>query len=467
VIAALALALALAQPHPDTVVLLVSPVAWHAPGAAVGAYAPGTGCPDVHCSPRDLLLVVSSYRDARAQPSLAAAISSAGADRVVLVSLPEPGHLGGVAVWPGSGLLHGSSRHAGLLSMADINALVGDAAPATSPGGARDLDALDRREHQRRLAHGWFFTGLIALPMLLYIGLRFGRRRPTRAERRIATALGAYPAAGFLASAVPWWRASPSGVAAVACVLGALAVVLGLGALVARMFRTRVEVGVAAASVLVLAADLLAGGYLQETGIPSYSAITGGRFYGLGNAGFAVLGTAAVVTAWAAARRWGARGWALGLPVLALVALAWWGADFGGAVTLTAGLVAGAATTRRTAVLGSAAGAVVAVGAGVLDHLGGARTHLGDFVSDVWHGRYHVVTRKAEAALSSLASFYPLLVVGSAVMAAARVRVLPDRRIVRALAVLWVLGSVVNDSGITVAAIGMAVAVPLLVAYEP
>jgi hypothetical protein len=37
---------------------------------------------------------------------------------------------------------------------------------------------------------------------------------------------------------------------------------------------------------------------------------------------------------------------------------------------------------------------------------------------------------------------------------------------VRALVVLWVVGSLVNDTGVVVAASGAAVAVPLLLAYR-
>lgn len=456
-LAAVAAVLPVAQ-APDVAVVLVSEVAWHTPGAAVGAYAPGTGCPDVDCTAAHLQEAFGPLTDARDR-TLAEALKSVPTARVVVVSLPSArGHLGGVAVYPGSGLLDGSPPEPGLLSMADVRDYVDGRLLVTSPGTGRDLDALDRREHQRRLAKGWFLAGLIAFPVLLYIWLRFGRRRAGPGERRIALALGAYPAAGFLASALPWWRVSPSGVAAAACVAGAVAAVLGLAAILARLARAPLALGIAAASALVLAADLLAGGYLQRTGIPSYSAINGGRFYGLGNAGFAVLATGAVVTVGAAALRRGAQAWIMLLPVFLIVAAPVLGADIGGALTLGIVLAVGLWGQPRL-LLAMTVGAVLAVA--LVEAQRSEPTHLGEFVDSLGDGTWtDTVSRKASAALSTLATFYPLLVAGSAAM-------LRRHPLLEPLVVLWVAGSVLNDSGIAVAAIGMAVAVPLYVATEP
>jgi len=486
VIAALALAavaLVPAQQPERVVVAFVPGIAWEAPGAAVGALVTYDGCPaevaatlaagkrvTADCgAPITSVTLPAGARllDLTALPSLDAALAALrteDADRTLLISVAPRGHLGGVAVLPGEGVLRGDTRRDGLVTVPDLTRyLTGDLDLATSAGSAADVRALARREHLHRPYHGVFHTGLIALPMLLYIWLGFGRRRAGPWERRIALALATYPAAGFVASWLPWWRVSWAGAAAVASVIAAMGLLLGLGALAARLLRAPVEAGLAAAVALVLAADLLAGGYLQETGIASYSAVAGGRFHGIGNAGFAVLATAAVIAVGAAVTRYGARAWLALVPLVVLVGAPPWGADFGGALTLTAALVVALAKRPRAVVLGAAAGLAVALALAVLDYRTDDPTHLGRFVGDVLEGTWtETVGRKASAAAHSAFTWFPLLVAGSAAYAVSRRWTHP---MVAPLVVLWAVGSAVNDTGLVVAACGMALAVPLLLSY--
>jgi hypothetical protein len=485
VIAALALAALALVPvqRPERVVVAFVPgVAWEAPGAAVGALVPYDGCPaevaatlaagdrvTVDCGvPITSFTVPSGARllDLTALPSLDAALVALpeDADRTLLISVAPRGHLGGVALLPGEGLLRGDTRRDGLVALPDLTRyLAGEPVLDTVPGSVSDVRALARREHLHRPYHGVFHTGLIALPMLLYIWLGFGRRRAGPGERRIALALATYPAAGFLASALPWWRVPWAGAAAVASVVAAMGALLAVGALAARLLRAPVEVGVAGAIALVLGLDLAAGGYLQETGIASYSAVAGGRFHGIGNAGFAVLATAAVVALGAAAARYGARAWLALVPLVALVGAPRWGADFGGALTLTAVLVVALARRPRAVVLGVVAGLAVALAVAVLDYRTDDPSHLGRFVADVLDGTWtETVGRKASAAGHSVFTWFPLLVAGSAAYALSRRFAHPT---VAPLVVLWAVGSLVNDTGLVVAACGMAVAVPLLLSY--
>lgn len=392
--------------------------------------------------------------------------------RLILVGLPRGQHLGAVAQYgERSGLLTGSTRRTGLVTLADLNALiVNDSVLPVRAGSRATLADLDRREHLHRRYNGWYVTALISLPLLLYI--YWGVRR--RVPRRVALAVAAFPAAGFLASAIPWWRTSAPGAAVINALVTATLVLAIAGALAARALRAPAEAGVAAACAAVFVVDLLAGGRLQATALASYSAIAGGRFYGIGNAGFAVLATAAVIATGAVANRWGARVWLLLLPVIALDALAGYGADFGGAIALTAAFVAAVTTRARKAALagGIVAGVAVAVAAAVADYARPAadRTHLGRFVGEVLHGGwYDTVARKAHAATHSVTgTWYPLLLAGSIGVAVYLLR--RQRRpeldtIVRALAVLFVAGSLLNDSGIAVAGVGLAVAGPLLLSY--
>lgn len=483
-IAALALAALAMVPvqRPETVVVAFVPgVAWEAPGAAVGALVTYDACPaevaatlaagkrvSVDCGlPLTSVTLPEGARllDLTALPSLDAALAalrSEDADRTLLISVPEPGRLGGIAVLPGEDVLKGDTRRDGLVTVPGLNRYLTGFVP-TAPGDVADVRALARREHLHRPYHGVFYTGLIALPMLLYIWLGFGRRRAGSWERRIALALATYPAAGFVASWLPWWRVSWAGAAAVASVVASMGVLLGLGAVVSRLLRAPVEAGIAVAVAVVLATDLAVGGYLQETGIASYSAIAGGRFHGIGNAGFAVLATAAVVALGAAVPRYGARAWLALVPLVVLVGAPPWGVDFGGALTLTAVLVVALAKRPRAVVLGAAAGLAVALALAVVDYNTDDPTHLGRFVGEVLDGTWtDTVGRKASAAAHSAFTWFPLLVAGSAAYALSRRWSHP---MVAPLVVLWAVGSVVNDTGLVVAACGMAMAVPLLLSY--
>jgi len=165
----------------------------------------------------------------------------------------------------------------------------------------------------------------------------------------------------------------------------------------------------------------------------------------------------------AAARQWDARAWVWGfVPLTLLDGTA--GYDFGGVVALVA---AAAALTRRlrTVAVAAVVGLGLAMGIAYADAQRDEPTHLGRFVSD--GDMRETVARKASAALHSVAgTWYPLLVAGCAVAAYLLVR---SRRelhdTARVLAVLWVVGSLVNDSGIVVAGAGLALATPLLVSY--
>lgn len=385
--------------------------------------------------------------------------------QVVLVGLPRGEHLGAVArVGPG-GLLTGSTRRTGLVTLADLTDLGG-----TRRGSPARLADLDRREHLHRRYNGWYVTFLIALPLLVFIYAGVRRRLP----RRTALVVATFPAAGFVASLLPWWRAGWPGAAVVAALVASALALAAAGAYAARRLRAPAAVGVATLCAAVLALDVVTGGRLQETGLASYSAIAGGRFYGIGNTGFAVLATCAVIALGAAANRWGPRVWLVLLAVVAVDALPSYGADFGGAVALVAAFVAAVAVRARRAavVAGAAAGAVVALAVAAADYARppAEQTHLGRFVGEVLHGGWSdTVLRKAHAATHSVTgTWYPLLVAGAVAVAVYLLRRLDDRRLdvtVRVLVVLWVAGSLVNDSGIAVAAVGLAVAVPLLMAY--
>ncbi|HET6954380.1 MAG TPA: hypothetical protein VFI47_28705, partial [Acidimicrobiales bacterium] len=253
--------------------------------------------------------------------------------------------------------------------------------------------------------------------------------------------------------------------------------------------RARAEVAtVAAVSLAVLAADVVSGARLQMDSLLGYNPLVAGRFAGIGNIAFSVLGAAAVVLAAQVARGRSGRGAAAGVLVVAVPVVVidgWprWGADVGGVLTLVPAfaVLALLVTGRRVrAVHALAAGAAGAAAAGVmgwLDYLQppDRRSHFGRFVGTALEGgALGTIRRKAEASLD-------LLVMGPHTVAAAVATVLLALVIVRppallraayavhpclrpmhlATLVLAGVGLAVNDSIVAVPMVVVLVAGPL------
>jgi hypothetical protein len=220
--------------------------------------------------------------------------------------------------------------------------------------------------------------------------------------------------------------------------------------------------------------------------------IIAGRFHGIGNVAFALLGTGTLVVAAAlVAGTSGLRSAAtvLGLGALAVVVDGYpgLGDDFGGvlallpAVCVLALLVSGLRVSWRYALGIPAATVLIATAFALVDYARPAaeRTHLGRFVQQVADGTaWDVMHRKLGSSLHTFASGWPrwitlawvtLIVVAVLWLRRGRLRMGGDvdarttRGLAVALAVLGVLGAGLNDSGLAVTAFVLAVAVPLLV----
>jgi hypothetical protein len=250
--------------------------------------------------------------------------------------------------------------------------------------------------------------------------------------------------------------------------------------------------------MLMLAADVIGGGSrLQLASLYGLSTLIAGRFYGFGNVAFAVFAMAAMFAALAFAAYFLHRGsrraalTAVGLiAALAILADGWpsWGADFGGVIALVPGFallglaVAGKRfSAPRLAALAGAA--ILAVGVlATLDWLRGPdqRSHLGRFVQQIADGEAGpVVDRKLDAMVRSFTRgpegiVIPILLalVGYLLLHPERIptlerafdRVPVLRAGLTAMLTTAVLGVLINDSGIQVAAVCLTVATPLVVA---
>lgn len=383
-------------------------------------------------------------------------------------------------------------------------------AAADPDGLAHAQDLAAAASGAKTLAPAVLGTAAVLLVPVLALGLV---RRWGRVVAVVSTVATAVPVATWLAGLLPWWRPERPAVALTAGVLGAAALVAVLAwAGPWRRHLLGPPAVVAAVTLAVVGADALCSSRLGLVSVLGLQPVTAGRFYGQGNVGFgtvlgAFLVVAAAVLSWlpgdraggergaepsGAAVRGGAggragRGVGAALAVLLLGggltlvnAAPWGGADFGGVpatVVATGLLVLTALGLRWRArnLLGLAVlGVLVAAAVMVLDWLRGPerRTHLGAFVQQVIDGQaLGIVTRKLDQSLGILVD-YPLSWLAVAALVAVAVVVVRRPRwsarlwepagahpAAMAGVVAMVLGWVLNDSGIAVVALALAVLV--------
>ncbi|MGH9278235.1 MAG: hypothetical protein ACRD12_09015, partial [Acidimicrobiales bacterium] len=275
--------------------------------------------------------------------------------------------------------------------------------------------------------------------------------------------------------------------------LALIPVLMILVAVLARRIRgpaTAPLAWILGATVVLLAVDLATGARLQLGGILGYA--PHGRFYGLGNAGFAVLGsfalTAAALHVHHAPRRREALASAAAFLAFVVVidGAPGLGGDVGGLLTLvpvfalTWMAMAGVRLTwrRLAGVAGIAMLGLATATAFDLLRPPGSRTHLGRLAADTWHaGPGHLLTvlgRRIDINLGLLVrvpwSWLVLAVVAGVVYALVVRRMGADllppggplRAGVLGTLAVGVVGFVLNDSGVIVTALALLAVGPLL-----
>lgn len=331
--------------------------------------------------------------------------------------------------------------------------------------------------------------------------------------RAAGIAIAAIPVATLLANLTPWWRASTPSLALTAIILAWIAAITAVAVLPPwRTWLFGPVVIVASLTAVVLAVDVATGAHLQVSALMGIQPTVAGRFYGFNNTAFALFATttlllAAAVSNWLVAR--GRRGLAAGA-VLAIGVVAVLldgapgiGADFGGppalvpAFAILALLAAGIKVTWRRVVGVLGAGAVVVVAFAVLDWLRppAERTHLGGFVDTVLDGGlWDVLVRKVESNIATFSNplalvgvaglLVILLVLGRPLRAAGKApdaepyswltegaplkQITTDAPMftpgVISVGIALGIGTLANDSGVVILAVGMSVLVPLIAA---
>lgn len=337
------------------------------------------------------------------------------------------------------------------------------------------------------------------------------RQRAGLALSVSGSALMAFPVSAFAASALPWWRfgadpasTDPSIVGLVRPTLALITATVLIGAIILGVAWAAYRYAVphplipvaiiASMTMLLLGVDVVRGGGLGLISVLGVQPVAAGRFYGMGNIAFGIFSAAALILAGCLASmlyagrgrgRWFGVGAVLLIGLTATAIDGWpdWGADFGGvpAMLVGTGLLAMAAAGRQVkpsvvfllVIIAAAGGGVLMVADWLRPEA--ERSHLGNFVQAVLDGQaWQIVTRKLDQSLGILldypASWLAVAALGAAVYAvfarrsrlSRAMRPLWDEPLMHACAgaliAVWVLGWVLNDSGISVVALGLTVA---------
>lgn len=434
-------------------------------------------------------------------------------------------HLGVALGWgpgfpAGSRLESASTREAGIVTLPDVAPTVlahlGVERPSSMLGrpwfsrpASGDLvaEAVDLDE-ESVFSYGvqpGVATGFVVAQVAAYVGLLalFGLRRrgraipagvPATGLEIVALAVAAFPLASYLAMGGMTHELGTAGFAALLLAVDAALVGLAFVGLRAPLDRL---LGVAAATLVVVVGDLALGERLQLNAVFGNSPIVAGRFSGLGNLAFSILGASAVVTATILVHRRARSARALGAAaaLFALVVFVdgapFLGSDVGGVLALVPGfaitwfLLSGRKVGWRAAVA-AGVGGVLALGlflAVDLTRPEDSRTHLARLVENVADEGPQVfadtIERKVRTNVRIFRStIWTYLVPPALLLLAVLLRKPPGRwqqlattfPVVRSGLVgglvLALLGFAVNDSGIVVPAMFLSWLVPMaLIAY--
>lgn len=446
----------------------------------------------------------------------AAVLHLAGPDDLVLLVSPFAGvqerltvaAARGPRLRPLSLLSSPSTRRAGYVALTDLGPTVLEHVGVGRPnsmtgraiGSGRDTSTLAKRVRQladadaaARFRDKWqtpFVVLYIVMHAVLFVvamALFWRREQPPRPRwlRLAALVLLALPVTTYLLGALPVWRWGGPVLFALVILIASLLAGLSL-------LASRVPLGppmsLAALTVAVLIADVLLGAKLQINTLFGYSPIVAGRFQGYGNTAFSLLAVCTILVAtWMVCLLGKKATVQVAMAVLFAVALVADGApslgsDVGGilatvpAYGLAFILLSGRRINRvMAASLAASAVAVLVLAAGIdLARPEADRTHLGRLVESTRGGGlqslFTVIERKAKANLSVLTHstftyLVPFLVAFLAVLLRRPGRLMGEiverypslRPGIYAALLAAVLGFALNDSGVAVPAVMLAV----------
>jgi hypothetical protein len=344
---------------------------------------------------------------------------------------------------------------------------------------------------------------VFGLIWLILRGAAPDRRRRRRAAYRVAAVIvAAGPAGSFLASLLPWpvW---PHPALLLYGVGLAWAGVIAAVALAGPWRRAPLGSAgfIGAATIAVIGLDVITGSQLQPETPFGQSALVANRFYGIGNNAIGVYALGGLLcAAWAgdvALRRAQSRGRAVAaagaVTLFTVIAAAWphFGAKVGGTIAMVPAFlvllaaIAGVRITPRRSALVAVSGVLLIAAFAVLNFWFPAATgtsDLGAFVSGVLHGGAgDILRRKIDSNVGSLTENWATPIIPVVVVVTGMMLAWPDRlrlhtaaQAMRAepllrplLMAMWLvglLGWLADDSGVTVTATALPLALPLVIA---
>lgn len=422
----------------------------------------------------------------------------------------------GPAAEAGTEAYSNSTRHDGLVQLTDVPqtilTLMGE---EVSPdfvgsqihltgGDKASIGALDdvlERALAVRPAVGPYYvmTGLLASAFIVFALWKLRRRddesgavpRLGSKARFAGLAVPSLPVASFLANVLPWWRIGSSTIAFLVLVLVLACAIAALARWMAR-FRIAGAAVVAGVTAATIGLDAIFGSTLHASSVLGDQPQSGGRFYGLSNAPFAIFAVAMIFLTAFAIRELKTYRASVSVPVaIVLLGLSASiidgapsiGADFGGPPAIVIAflvmlfLALGKSFTGRTVALIGISGAAIAMLLAFADWLRPAdsRTHLGNFFQDAINGEFFaVVARKLGLLWNSVPWFAWILALvvvyvayrwwtrGSHVGLESE-RALEIKWAVIATVVLSLVGLVINDSGLVIPLFGIIFGMPLAI----
>jgi hypothetical protein len=324
---------------------------------------------------------------------------------------------------------------------------------------------------------GYLALGLIGAVLFVIMVIEVLRGQ-FRLPKLILTLGGVLAASMMLTGALPWQYSSSPGLFLSILVCAWLLILTPLALLVGQSAAVPSIIGATAITVAAFTMDAALGAVMQPGSMLNSRPIFGLRWYGFGNVTFAAYATAGLLLAGYIAHRYlaaGRRGTAVaavGVIGFGIVICEGWpsmGSDFGGVIALTPAVLwlmlalSGIKITwPKLVAIGGAAVLAVAV-ISVLDWRRGPdrRTHLGNFVQRILDGdALDVISRKAIASAETIVSIMGIvsLVIGVVLWIVIFTYVLPRispdfttlRSTVIAVLVVAILGTLLNDGGISV-----------------
>jgi hypothetical protein len=294
----------------------------------------------------------------------------------------------------------------------------------------------------------------------------------------ILTPFGIVLAAMMLTGALPWQYSSSPGLFVSVLVTAWLVILTALALLVGRVAQVPNIIAGTALTVAAFTIDAALGAVMQPGSLINSRPIFGLRWYGFGNVTFAGYATAGLLLAGYIAHRFltadrrGAAVAAVGVIGFGIVICEGWpsmGSDFGGVIALTPAVLwlmlalSGIKITwPKLLAIGGAAVLVIAV-ISIVDwrREPDQRSHLGNFVQRIIDGdALDVISRKAVASAETVISILGIasLLIGIllwiVIFKYVVSRISPDfttaRSVGRAVLVVAILGTVLNDGGISV-----------------